>query len=814
MKISLDWLRDYVDFAVSSDELAARLTALGIEVEAVEDLAKKFDKIVVGEVLEVVPHPNADKLRLTKVTTGSGEPLGIVCGAPNVRVGLKVAVATIGADLGEGFVIKKSKIRGEASEGMLCSEKELGLSEDHNGIWELPSDYVVGTPIAQAMGKADVVFEIGITPNRADCLSHIGVAREVVIAGGSNLRKATINTKYLDSSKTKTSDAVRITINDPELCPRYAARVVRGVKVAESPEWLKKRLESLSLRPRNNIVDITNFVLMECGHPLHAFDISTVKDNHIIVRTAQDFATKFTTLDDKERTLPDTALLISDSEKPLAIAGVMGGGNSEIHDGTTDVLIESAYFNPSSIRRTAKALGLSTDASYRFERGTDVENVIYAVDRAAALMAELAGGEVLTGIVDEYPNKIAPKTFTFRPARAKMLLGMEIVDGHIEGILTSLGITVEKTSKDSWTLTSPSHRVDLEREVDAIEEVARIIGYDNIPTNLRESSSLARERDVLPVRHFNSTLRNYLIGLGFSECISTPMLPKKTAEMFGANPVEVMNPLTVELEVMRTSIIPNLLDIARRNERFGAAGQRIYEMGDIFGYEDKKQLIGNIGQRTQLTILIKDVQEEKSPYNAKELRADIYTLRSVIEQLLNRFGITDALCEVAADSSASYFAEGTILTFKLGKSVVATLGELSSKLVKEYDLRSAAYIAVVDHALLHSLAKERREKPREITTLPKYPSLERDFALVLASDITAGRLLDEVRGALPKELAESVRLFDEFQSKEMKAAGERSLGVRITLRSREKTMEDEEVERITTNVVTTITKNLHARLRS
>ncbi|MFI5264500.1 MAG: phenylalanine--tRNA ligase subunit beta, partial [Candidatus Kapaibacterium sp.] len=581
MKISLRWLSDYVSHSFTPKELAAKLTALGIEVEAIEDFASKFAKIVVGEVLEVTPHPNADKLRLTKVTIGSGEALKIVCGAPNVRVGQKVAVATIGADLGERFVIKKSKIRGEVSEGMICSERELGLSENHEGIWELPGDVAIGMPLAEAIGKNDIVFEIGLTPNRADCLSHIGIAREVAVLTGGEIKKPKIDQKYLSSSKTKVIDAAKITINDADLCPRYAARVVRGVKVGESPKWLREKLESIGLRPRNNIVDITNFVLMECGHPLHAFDLGKVKDAHIIIRRAKDFAKKFTTLDSKERELDPETLLIADAEKPLAIAGIMGGENSEITNVTSDVLIESAYFKPQSIRRSAKKLGLSTDASHRFERGTDIENVIFALDRAAALMAELVGGEVLNGIIDEYPKKILQKTFSFRPERAGKLLGEAIASEKMESIFSSLEIGISKSSA-SWQLTSPTWRVDLEQEVDAVEEIARVIGYDALPISEADRIPMMKVRDVLPKRSFDSMVQSHLVSLGFSECLSTPMLPQKQAEMFHSSPVEVMNPLTVELERMRPSIIPTLLDISRRNERYGAGGQRLFEMGNVF----------------------------------------------------------------------------------------------------------------------------------------------------------------------------------------------------------------------------------------
>ncbi len=818
MKISLRWLSDYISHPFSPQELAAKLTALGIEVDAIEDFASKFSKIVVGEVIEVIPHPNADKLRLTKVTIGNGEPLKIVCGAANVRQGLKVAVATIGADLGEGFVIKKSKIRGEVSEGMICSERELGISESHEGIWELPGEVAVGIPLAQAIGKEDIIFEIGLTPNRADCLSHIGIAREVAVITGNEIKKPEINKEYLSNTKSKASDAATVTISDPNLCPRYAARVVRGVKIAESPAWLKQKLEAIGLRPRNNIVDITNFVLMECGHPLHAFDLSKVKDAHIIVRRADGFAKKFTTLDGKERELDPESLLIADAEKPLAIAGIMGGENSEITDSTTDVLIESAYFNPTSIRRSAKKFGLSTDASHRFERGTDIENVIFAVDRAAALMAEIAGGEVLSGIIDEYPLKQIPKTFSFRPERAGKLLGEEISAGKMESIFSSLHIGVQNNSS-SWQLTSPSWRIDLEQEVDAIEEIARVIGYDDLPVSSEDRIPMMKVRDALPRRKFDSLVRAELTALGFSECLSTPMLAQKQAEIFHSHPVEVMNPLTVELERMRPSILPNLLDIARRNERFGAAGQRMFETGSVFNYADSPQLVDSINERSELALLIKDSLEEKNPYNAKELKADIYFIRAIVEHLLQRFGIHS---EVSVDTSSTgnwtnankYFDLKETLFITAENRIIAISGKLHSSVEREYDLRSTPFAAVIDYERLYLLAKEKVANPPRILPLAKFPSVERDIAFILQKNIPAEKLIEETRLLIPKELHENIRIFDEFESKEMKAASERSLGIRITLRSETRTLEDEEVDIIVNTIIETLQKKLSARLRT
>lgn len=819
MKISLSWLSDYISYQFPPKELAEKLTALGIEVEAIEDFASKFAKIVVGEVLEVIPHPNADKLRLTKVTIGSGDDLKIVCGAPNVRTGLKVAVATIGADLGDGFVIKKSKIRGEISEGMLCSERELGLSEDHDGIWELPNDLEIGKPLAEAIGKNDVVFEIGLTPNRADCLSHIGIAREVAVLTRGEVKKPAINTKILSASKTKTSEVAKITINDPDLCPRYAARVVRGVKVGQSPAWLKQKLESVGLRPRNNIVDITNFVLMECGHPLHAFDLSAVKDSHIIVRRAEGFAKKFTTLDGKERQLDPATLLIADPEKPLAIAGIMGGENSEITDATTDVLIESAYFNPTSIRRSAKKLGLSTDASHRFERGTDIENVIFAVNRAAAMMAELAGGEALNEIIDEYPEKRSLKTFSFRPEKAGALLGEQIAWPKMEKIFSSLGIGV-KSSKTAWELTSPSWRVDLEQEVDAIEEIARIIGYDNLPVSYNDRIPMSKGRDVLPKKKFDTLIRTHLVSLGFSECVSTPMLPDKQAKMFHPASVEVMNPLTVELERMRPSILPNLLDIARRNERYGASGQRLFEAGSVFNYSDTAGLVAHVSERQEIALLVKDNLEEKNPYNSKEQKADIYSMRVVAQQILYRWGIAATITPLQESSvgnwvnAKKYFDEAQTLSFTIGKTVIALAGKLHSSIQNEYELRSEAFVAVLDYEKIHSLAKERSMNPPAVSALPRFPSVERDIALILSKNIPAAKLIEEVSALIPKEVYEDVRIFDEFESKEMKAVSERSLGVRLELRASERTLEDAEVEAIVKKIVETLGTKFSARLRS
>lgn len=808
MKISLDWLSQYVDVPFTPKALDHRLTMLGIEVEGIEDFASKFDKIVVGEVLEAIPHPDADKLRLTRVSIGNGEPLRIVCGAPNARAGLKVAVATIGADLGEGFVIKKSKIRGEVSEGMLCSERELGLSESHEGILELPAELAVGVPLAQALQKQDVVLEIGITPNRPDCLSHIGLAREIAVITGATVRRPKVT---LQTGNGSIFDRARVTIQDPELCPRYAARMVTGVTIGPSPEWLKRRVESVGLRSINNVVDVTNFVLMEVGHPLHAFDFGQITDRHVIVRRAEGFAKEFVTLDGKKRTLAPETLLISDPTRPLAIAGIMGGQNSEISESTTEVFIESAYFNPRSIRRSSKLLGLNTDASYRFERGTDPEIVLHAVDRAAQLIAEVAGGTILDGLIDENPIRHTQRSFSFRPARANALLGTQFEARQMRDVLVNLGLEVTEEDQHTWILTSPSYRVDLEIEEDAIEEVARVIGYEELPTSVSEPTALPMKGDPLSVRSFDSLVRTTLLSLGCTESVSTPLVSRKEAQLFAERPVELINPLNVDMDRMRSSLAINLLDIARRNERFGASGQRIFEVGSVFSYAEKPQLLGNVDERQQIGVLLSGTQEPKSPYNTSDVPASIYHITGLVKLLCERLGRRD-VSFTAADNDI--FHRGESICIEIGKTVIGHAGRVSADLLKVFDLKHDCYLALIEHAVLHRVVRERMVNPAGVSPLPKFPHVERDLALVLDENIKAQTVLERAVSFVDRTILEHSSIFDEFRSPEMKQQGERSLGIRLRFRSKDRTLEEAEVDQVMKNVVHGLQSELNARLRS
>ncbi len=811
MPISLNWLSDYIRVPFTPEELADRLTMLGIEIESVERVGERWDKVVVGEVLEVWPHPNADKLRLARVSLGSGEPLQIVCGAPNVRAGLRVAVAMIGADLGEGMVIKKAKIRGEASEGMICSERELGISQNHEGIWELPAETAVGMPVADALGLRDTIFEVGITPNRADCLSHIGIAREVRAITGEALREPKVT---IDKVGGEIAKHVRILLPQPELCPRYVAKLVRGVTIAPSPDWLKRRLEAVGLRPINNVVDVTNFVLMECGHPLHAFDFDVVENGRIEVRTAGGFAEEYVTLDGKRRKMPPDALLITDGKKPLGIAGIMGGENSEIRETTRNVLIESAYFNPASIRRTAKQLSLSSDASYRFERGTDFNILERAAERAAHMIVELAGGEIVPGLIDEYPLPIRRKKFLFRPARANALLGMSILPERIREIFERLEIEVEDSESPAWQLTGPSYRVDLEREEDAIEEVARIIGYEEIPTSTFERAPLTGLREPLKPREFDELVRATLLSLGASECISVPLVSQKNALQFHPQPVELINPLNAERDRMRTSVAINLLEAARVSERFGAHGQRIFEMGHVFHYSDKPEMLGCIKEETEIGLLISGIQEPKTGYNAEALKADIFLLKGIAESLLARLGIRNFDCAVeSVKEIANFLDPSQSLTITSGIRPIGRMGRIAQEITKAYDLRTDAFIALFDYWALYDLARQLREKPTPVQPLPKYPSIERDIAIVLAEGILVRDIITAIRNSAPPEILRHVSLFDQFQSKEMKLAHERSLAFHLLFRSDERTLEEHEVDELIILIIKRLEGELHARLR-
>ena len=521
MKVSLNWLKTYIDFDLSSTELADRLTMLGIEVESIRELGTGLDGVVVGKVNSIRPHPNADKLVLCSVDIGNTDELQIVCGAPNVTEGMLTPVATIDTELPTGITIKRAKLRGEESHGMLCSEKELGISDEASGLMELSKNLPVGKPITEALGLNDVIFELEITPNRPDCLSMIGVCREIRAETGNSLRLPNI---LLEENDIDVNGKTSVIIEASDLCPRYAARVIQGVKIGESPDWLRKRLESIGIGVINNIVDTTNFVMMEYGQPLHAFDYNKLAENRIVVRRASE-GEKLTTLDEEERVLTPDMLVIADADKPVALAGVMGGYDSEITESTCDVLLESANFSASSIRATSKKLGMHTEASYRFEREVDPDGVILALDRATQLIVEIAGGSTCKGVVDVYPGKSEPIQVQLRTDRVNFILGTKLNTPEIERILMNLGFGVTQQEDNIFQVTVPSFRPDITREIDLIEEIARVYGYDKIPTSLPKGDIPVPAPDNTSV--MCSRIKHFLLGAGMMESVNYSFIASK-----------------------------------------------------------------------------------------------------------------------------------------------------------------------------------------------------------------------------------------------------------------------------------------------
>lgn len=585
MIVTLNWIKEFVDFTCSPDELAHRLTMAGLEVEAVEYLGAGLDSVIVARLLSVDQHPEADRLTLCQVDTGS-EQVQVVCGATNHKTGDLIALAQVGSLLPGDFKIKKSKIRGQVSMGMLCSEKELGLSDEAAGILILPEGLNLGVPVFDALGLKDVRFEIGLTPNRPDCLSVVGVAREVAAMFGKELN---IPTHEVQEDGEDINSETSVTIEAPGHCPRYLARLIKGVKIAPSPDWLVRRLESVGQRSVNNVVDVTNLVLMELGHPMHAFDFNLLRGRKIVVKNAQN-ETRFTTLDDQPRELNSSDLVICDGEGPVALAGIMGGQNSEIHDDTCDVLLESAYFSPNTIRRSSKRLGIHSESSHRFERGADINMAPLALERAASLILELAGGVVSKGVVDAYPFEVKNKSITLTRQKTSAILGLDFDIATLKKLLTGIGIEVfvdEERPDASLRCIAPSFRPDLEREIDLIEEIARLNGYDAIPVTMPESRIVCHRPQ--PHQVLVRQLRDQMVASGFAEVINYSFISPEAFNRIDLadddvrrNPIPVLNPLTEEQSVMRTTLVPSLLDTVAGNLSYRSLDQRLFELRPVF----------------------------------------------------------------------------------------------------------------------------------------------------------------------------------------------------------------------------------------
>ena len=787
MKVSLSWLNTYTPVTMSASEIADALTMAGLEVEALWDRFGYLNTVKVGRIIEVLPHPNADKLKLCKVDIGDRQ-LSVVCGAPNAAQGMIVAAALPGTEFPNGVVLGKSVIRGQASEDMLCSEKELTLGAEHNrGIMSLDPNLKIGESLNKALNLSDMVMEIGLTPNRPDCLSIIGVAREVAVIQKTSLNYPEIS---LPKSEGNIRDLTSVKIESPDHCPRYAAQLVFDVTIEPSPFWLQDRLISVGLKPINNIVDITNFVMMELGQPLHAFDFDHLEENRIVVRTAGE-GEKFFTLDGKERTLSSDMLMICDGKKPVAVGGVMGGLNSEIKNTTKRVLIESAYFTPTSIRKTAKRLGLGTDASHRFERGIDPEGTIRAVNRAAQLMAELGRGKLISGVIDEYPNKQASRTVSLSVKKTNRLLGMQFDAETIRNVLNTIEFKAEIQDSDTLTVAVPSFRVDVSRPEDLMEEMARLSGYNDIPTT---SPKMPLESTPIGTSFvLRKNIRSLMTGFGFTEAINYSFIAKDSCDklrMDADDPrrrvVNIVNPLSEDQAVMRTSLIPGLLETMRFNLFQQVRTVRVFEIGKTFIANEHDKL----PEQTEFLAALWAGSRSDLSWHSQETACDFYDLKGILEALFKGLNIKDIRFSALPREKCRYTRPGFTADILANGKSVGILGELHPEVLKAYHLKQTAYIFEINAEILPELVADVKQSQ----AIPKYPSVSRDITLIADKLLEAGNILEAIRTST-ETLVEDAFMVAVYEGKPV-PDGKKSVSFRIVYRSPESTLDDETVNAV------------------
>ena len=804
MRVLQHWLQEYLKFSIPPETLVERLTMLGLEFERWEDLGKKYEGFVVGRVDACAKHPNADRLSVCQVHVGK-ESLQIVCGAPNVAAGQKVAVGRVGATVprdmhdpsGKPFVLREVKIRGVESFGMICSEAELDLGSDAGGIMVLDPDAKAGRPLAEYLGSNDIAYDVEITPNRPDWLSHIGVAREIGVLAG---KAPALPKVRVHEGATPIRRHLSIRVEDRKNCLRFAARVVRGVKIAPSPSWLQNRLRNAGMRPRNNVVDVTNYVMLECGHPLHAFDYALLKGGSIVVRQAAP-GTRFTTLDDKEHVLPPDAVMVCDAEREVSIAGVMGGKNSEINDTTVDIVIESAYWNPASIRKTSKALGVLTDASQRFERGADPGAVRYALDRATSLIHELAGGEVLKGTIDVYPKKIKERTVVLRPARVNHVLGTALTPAQIVHALEVLEIPLVRRAKGSLAFRVPTFRVDITQEIDLIEEVARVHGYDAI---LPQTSAAIDFGAPMKMADTAEQIRCHLIGQGFREIICNPMRDEARSVPPGIEPVRVLNPLSKDMAIMRPSLLPGMLEAVALNQNHGNPDLRLFEVGHVFRVDPSAEgrLVDDYVEEERVA-LVTCGKASPSNWGTPDRKVDIYDLKGAVEGFVEALGL-DKRRFISYPTSNGLTEQG--LAVEIQGLPSGNLGKVTADTLARYGIEGEVFAAELPVARLENQSRPVYEP------LPRFPVVRRDVAFILDVSTEAGRVAEEIRRSA-SELLVSVSVFDVYRGAEM-PAGKKSLAFALMLMSKDKTLTDREIDEAVAGIVKHIEQTFSAVLRS
>lgn len=820
MNISYNWLKEYVDFDLTPNEVAAALTSIGLEtgsVEEVQTIKGGLEGIVIGEVLTCVPHPNSDHMYVTTVNLGQGEPVQIVCGAPNVAAGQKVVVATLGTKLYKGdecFTIKKSKLRGIDSVGMICAEDEIGIGTSHAGIIVLPDDAVPGTPAKDYYNiKSDYVLEVDITPNRADACSHYGVARDLYAYLVQHGKQATLTRPSVEAFAVDNHDLdIAVEVENTVACPRYAGVSVKGVTVKESPEWLQNKLHIIGLRPINNIVDITNYILHAYGQPLHCFDADKIKGGKIIVRTVPE-GTKFITLDGVEHTLSDKDLTISNAEEPMCIAGVFGGLDSGTTEQTVDVFLESAYFNSTWVRKTARRQGLNTDSSFRFERGIDPNGCIYALKEAALLVKELAGGTISSEIKDSYPEPIADFTVELNYQRAYSLIGKEIPVETLKSIVGSLEMKIVDETPEGLTLQVPPYRVDVQRECDVVEDILRIYGYNNveIPTSLK--SSLTTKGEVDYSQKLQTVISEQLVGCGFNEILNNSLTAAKYYEGLetfkSENLVSLMNPLSSDLNVMRQTLLFAGMESIHRNANRKNADLKFFEFGNCYYYNTERKnpekTLAAYSEEYHLGLWVTGKRVSNSWAHPDE-NSSVYELKAYVMNIFTRLGLNFGTVVFGNLTNDIYPVAISVHTS--GGKLLATFGIVSKKIQKAFDIDNEVYYADINWNVLMKAIKTSKVNFKELS---KFPAVKRDLALLIDKNIQFAEI-EKIAYETERKLLKKVELFDVYEEKNLEA-GKKSYAVSFMLQDENATLNDKQIDKIMSKLIANLQNKLNAKLR-
>ena len=813
MKISYNWLKDYLECDLTPEAVTEALTSIGLEVDAleqIEEIPGGLAGVIVAEVVECVDHPDSDHLHITKLNTGEGDLLQVVCGAPNVAAGQKVLLATVGTVLGEDFKIKKSKIRGVESFGMICAEDELGIGTSHDGIMVLDPDAVPGTPAKEYLQLAtDALIEIGLTANRVDAASHIGVARDLYAYLRHNNIPCTFSMPDVSAFAEGEGEAIPVEVTAADGAPRYTGTTIRGVKVAPSPEWLQKKLLSIGLRPINNIVDITNFVLHEVGQPLHAFDAAKIGDGKVVVRRAEE-GEKFVTLDGVERTLSSADLMIADASRPMCLAGVFGGEESGVTEQTTDVFLESAYFNPVSIRKSSKRHGLKTDASFRYERGADPLVVGYAAKRAALLIQELAGGEIVGKVQEFYPEAIEKKKVELDYDRIENFIGKKIGHDVIEELLESLAYEFVEKHEGGSTVAVPSYMIDVYRECDVVEEILRVYGYNNIelPKAMHMSVNAPQKPEPEQVR---KSIADFLAANGFVETMNNSLTKSDYYAKLKTFPeekcVRIMNPLSSDLNVMRQTLILNGLEVIAYNINRQITNIKTFEYGSVYSFnpETDGKTLASYEEHTCYALFISG-QPEKS-WRVDPGKGNYFQLKGYLELLLKRFGCDIYSLETEA-APADIFSEGLAYNLPGSHQPLAVMGTISPARLKQFGIKQPVFAAEINWPALFELVKRNKIKYKE---LPKFPEVRRDLAILLDESVTYADLRKSAL-RVGKKLLKQVGLFDVYRGDKI-AEGKKQYALSFVLQDLDKTLTDNDVERVMSKLLSTFQNEFGATLR-